>query len=984
MKAALQAFESNLIIFIFLFVLCTTNDTNYLYGQSIQREKIAFQSLTIDEGLSQGMINQILQDQYGFMWFATKDGLNKYDGISFEIFRHDAEDSTSLSDGHIQSMYEDSNGKIWIGTLSGGLDLYDHTLGKFYHILPKDYGGTNAKSSPVIQLIEDNQKNIWVLYKNSIRIILNGAADSVYIQKYTIKELEIPQLNFPVLFTTRSGGIYFFNFLHSEIYSYSYLSSQWTLDTINITSNGNHKVIKIYNLFQDVHSERLYAFTNIGIIRLGSSFESEVLLKYEVNLEYQFQSFIDQENQIWFKEARWLCVYNINTNSLKILAPAVEEEIAKVSLLHSSFIDRSGLIWFGTKGYGLLTLNLRARKFHHMEKTSVYNIRESDDGRILINSGNNQYKVLDKSTGIYTDTLLMRDAQEYSENFNEFSIPSVLDGLQRRWFANHMQLAFFNRITKEIKTYSLPKTKFNEDQIEILDILVGKEKVWLSTSNGVFCFSLTDHEWRIYRNKPEDNKSLSFDSALSLCLDPKQPDEFIWVGTNGGGLNGMNTTTGDCVRYSIKNGLPNDVIYSILQDDHGRLWMSTNKGISCFDIVNNTFKNYEEKDGLQSNEFNRHAFLRSSDGTLFFGGVNGYNYFNPDEIESNPISPKMVFRNVIIKNQDILLTPYRFQLNRSIYLTSSLTVLYKDNIIKFEYGALDYIAPEKNQYQYILEGFDDTWVNAGNLRSATYTNLNPRKYTFKVKGSNADGIWNEEAVTMKLTIVPPWYMTIWFRAFSLALLLALAYIFYNYRLNQSLKLLAIRNRIATDLHDEIGSNLSNIAIFSAVAQQKPGDTAQLLKKISNSTRISMEAMNDIVWMINTRNDNFENIINRMRQNAAEVLEAKGYEVHFAMDDKMQIRSMNMEVRKHFYLIFKEAINNIAKYAHGKNVWIELSTNNRICALNIKDDGVGFDTKAPFTGNGLNNLNSRAAALHGHIRIKSIVNQGTEIKLEFKI
>ena len=139
----------------------------------------------------------------------------------------------------------------------------------------------------------------------------------------------------------------------------------------------------------------------------------------------------------------------------------------------------------------------------------------------------------------------MRDAQEYSENFNEFSIPSVLDGLQRRWFANHTQLAFFNRITKESKTYSLPKTKFNEDQIEILDIQVGKEKVWLSTSNGVFCFSLTDHEWRIYRNKPEDNKSLSFDSALSLCLDPKQPDEFIWVGTNGGGLNRMNTTTGD-------------------------------------------------------------------------------------------------------------------------------------------------------------------------------------------------------------------------------------------------------------------------------------------------------------------------------------------------------------------------------------------------------------------------------------------------------
>jgi len=972
--------------YIWLSLVLIIYCRNSLKGQPFQFEKIAFQSLTINNGLSQGMVNQILQDKYGYMWFATKDGLNKYDGFNFEIFRHDADDTSSLSDGYIQSIFEDSQGKIWIGTLSGGLDLFDHTIARFYHILQKNHPGASSMEGPILQTLEDNQRNIWVLYRNKIIILKNAASNNTYTQMYKAEDQAIPHLINPILFKARSGAIYLFNYFQPNFYLYSNQTNQWSLKTITTPDTITFKIpkeFKIYNIFQDMHSEFLYAFCNNGIVRFDSSFNFYLILNYPSNLESQFQSFIDRENQIWFRAHERLCVYNIYNNNLRFLSPSDESQKIKVGLIHSSFIDRSGLIWFGTKGYGLLTLNLRAQLFHHTENTSVYDIRETE-GRILINSGDQQYKVLNKNIGIYTDTISTTDAKIYNESFNEFSIPTILDSQHRRWFANHLQLVYFNTRTKETKEYLLPENTLRDNQITITDIKVNKDKIWLSSSEGLYCFNLTNNKWQIFRNNPKDTKSLSFNSLLSLCLDPKQPEAYLWVGTNGGGLNRMEIATGECVRYTIKNGLPNDVIYSILNDDKEQLWMSTNKGLSCFNLLNNTFKNFEENDGLQSNEFNQHASLRSSDGILFFGGVNGYNYFKPDDIKSNPISPQIVINNILIKNKLIQFTPHRIQVHRSVYLTHTLTLPYEDNVISFEFAALDFLAPEKNQYKYILEGFDENWVHSANTHIATYTNLNPGKYTLKVKGSNADGDWNEEAATMKLIIIPPWYMTWWFRLLVLSSLSTLAYSFYNYRLNQTLKLMAIRNRIATDLHDEIGSNLSNIAIFSEVAQQRHDDKNVLLKKISSYTQTSMEAMNDIVWMVNTRNDRFENIINRMRQNAAETLEVKGYNVHLYIDERINALSMNMEERKHFYLIYKESINNIAKYAQGKNAWITLSIENQIFTLIVKDDGIGFDSNAPSSGNGLINLNHRAAALHGHIQINSIPQQGSEIKLEFKL
>ena len=321
-----------------------------------------------------------------------------------------------------------------------------------------------------------------------------------------------------------------------------------------------------------------------------------------------------------------------------------------------------------------------------------------------------------------------------------------------------------------------------------------------------------------------------------------------------------------------------------------------------------------------------------------------------------------------------------------IELTDKIELNYADNMISFDFAAMDFTQPEKNLYQYKLEGFDKEWIQSGTIHSATYTNLDPDTYTFHVKGSNSDGVWNETGTSIQLIILPPWYMTWWFRILVAATIVASAYAFYRYRLQQALKLQSIRNKIASDLHDEIGSNLSSISIFSDVAkEQTEGQlVAPLLDKISNYTRQSMEAMSDIVWMINARNDLFENIIIRMRELAVELIEAKKCSLYLDIDEHLNTLKLGMNERKNFWLIYKEALNNIVKYAEAKNVWIKLSSSHKSILLTIKDDGKGFDATILKSGNGLHNMRQRSDAIKATLSISSSIGGGTTIELLIKV
>jgi signal transduction histidine kinase len=327
-------------------------------------------------------------------------------------------------------------------------------------------------------------------------------------------------------------------------------------------------------------------------------------------------------------------------------------------------------------------------------------------------------------------------------------------------------------------------------------------------------------------------------------------------------------------------------------------------------------------------------------------------------------------------------------LTQPIYLTKELTLDYKNNVITFDFASFDFAAPAENKFQYKLVGFNNNWLSTNNNHSATFTNLYPGTYYFKVRGSNSDGVWSNNECKIKLVILPPWYMTWWFIITMILLFFLIVYGLYKYRLNEANKLHLIRNRIAADLHDEIGSTLSSISLFSEVvklkSKTKMPEITPMLNRISSNIDEMMEAMNDIVWTINSNNDNFENILIRMRSNASELFEAKGYELVLNFDQKLYSVKLGMVARKNVYLIFKEAINNVVKYANGDKVVISISYSKNEITLLIEDNGIGFETSNTSKGNGLNTMNKRAIEINGTFSVYSKEGIGTKVKFSFPI
>jgi ligand-binding sensor domain-containing protein len=308
--------------------------------------------------------------------------------------------------------------------------------------------------------------------------------------------------------------------------------------------------------------------------------------------------------------------------------------------------------------------------------------------------------------------------------------------------------------------------------------------IWLGSIEGLLKFDPRVKSFRRYRNDPGNLSSLSHNVVRAIHEDPRQPDRFLWVGTAGGGLNRFDMVNEVFVHFTQKDGLPDNVIYAILSDNDQNLWMSTNHGLSRFNPKTLEFKNFDIKDGLQDNEFNAGAYFKSESGELFFGGIKGFNAFYPEDIRDNRHRPPVIITDFQIFNESVSFKEADSPLKTAISETKEITLSYEDKVFSFEFAALDYTEPTKNRYMYIMENFDKDWRYAGTNRMATYTNLDPGKYRLRVRGSNNDSFWNEEGTSVTITITPPWWRTGWAYTIFALLIVTLLYILRRYELNR--------------------------------------------------------------------------------------------------------------------------------------------------------------------------------------------------------
>ena len=406
-----------------------------------------------------------------------------------------------------------------------------------------------------------------------------------------------------------------------------------------------------------------------------------------------------------------------------------------------------------------------------------------------------------------------------------------------------------------------------------------------------------------------------------------------------------------------KHQAPSENYYCVLPDASGNLWLSCNRGIIKYSPDKKLYRRYTLMDGIQDNEFNTNAFLLSAKGEIWMGGNNGLNVFDPDQMKDVPYKPIVQFTRLLI-NDEPFKTPVQIEESHSLVLP------YSKNTISLDFVALEYSDPSQNLFRYKMENYDLDWVNAGTNGFARYANLPPGNYTFKVVAANSDSVWNNNPKELQIYVRTPWWRTWWFYLLCIALITIIAYGIFTYRLQQALKIERIRVRISSDLHDDVGTILSGLAMQSEILElTAPEKNKPKLRRISELSRSAMSRMRDTVWAIDARQDKLENLIDRMREHAEETLTPKDILLDLQVDQLAMHKNVPSQVRQSLYLIYKEAITNAAKHSTGDKVSVKLQklgTNG--LEMTIHDNGQVKIKDYKTTGSGLGNMRMRATQI----------------------
>ncbi|MCW9065478.1 MAG: triple tyrosine motif-containing protein, partial [Ignavibacteriaceae bacterium] len=517
-------------------------------------------------------------------------------------------------------------------------------------------------------------------------------------------------------------------------------------------------------------------------------------------------------------------------------------------------------------------------------------------------------------------------------------------------------------------------TSLSDDRV--YTILQDKnKKFWVGTyGGGLNKFDEETGKFEINFPDPQSFQPAVNDKIMSLKT---ASEDVLWIGTSGGGLFKLNTKTNSIQNFSIAQGLSSAVVYGILEDKKSNLWLSTDDGIFLFDTATERFTQFGIEDGAQSLEFSGGAYFEDTNGMMYFGGINGFNYFHPDSITINQFVPTVVISDIKVMDIRVKGEP------------SELILSHDQNFVSIEFSALDFSIPKQNKYSYILKGFQESWISTdGASRTATYTNLPSGEFTFLVKGTNEDGIWNEKPASLKLIINPPFWQTWWFVTLLVLTVVFFIYYFGTIRVKSQLEIEKLKLKIASDLHDNIGAGLTEISILSEVAERSEGHSSTVVKndlqKISETARLLVDSMSDIVWVVNPQRDSLHDLIVKLKDSYNEFFSSIGISFQVNNIEKSDDIKLPMEYKQNLLLMFKEAINNAIKHSGCKKIILEAFYKNDMIEIILKDDGAGFNLNKVKFGNGIRNMENRAIKIKGKMSWKTESGKGTTVIFSGKL
>lgn len=770
------------------------------------QEGIVFHHLTMSQGLSQGSVVCILQDRWGFMWFGTQDGLNRYDGYTFTVFKHSPTDSTTLNDNFVITLAEDSSGTLFVGTLNtpDELNRFDRATETFSHISKSGIDLRHARVSSAFQSYEDPSGVLWSGSPGAGVTRLDAQTGSVTTYKHEPSDpASLPDNRVYSVVGDRTGMIWmgtheglerfdpktgkFVHYRHDEKNPRS-LSDNW-----------------VWPIIEDRSGVLWFGTYRAGLNRFDRAtgtfthFRNNESNPQSLGDDRSYSLYQDRSGLIWVGTSNGVDLFNPETGAfLHYMKDPKDPNSLSNNAVFPIYVDRSGSTWIGTAG-GLDRWDRSTGKFVHFRhdpsnpsslgENIVQSILEDKSGVLWFGTQNHGLDRYDRATGRFTH--FRHDPSNPGSISNDMIYALLEDHRGALWVGTYGGgLNRFDRAAGTFKAYthndSIPGSlgapgvwSLHEDRSDTL---------WVGTyKGGLDRFNPETGTFTHFRNDPHDPQSISNNSVLCVHEDRNGN---LWLATMSG-LNRLDRQTGRFQKYLEKDGLPNSYIIGILEDGEGNLWLSTVKGISRFDPRRQTFRNYDQSDGLQGDDFNQGAYATDTrTGEMYFGGNNGFNVFDPDKVKDNLFVPPVVFDGLTRYNtDDVKGKPI---IEKGIPARRQVTLSYKDNIATFEFAALSYYNSLKNQYAYKLEGYNDNWIQLGTQHTATFTNLDAGSYTLRVKGSNDDGVWNDAGAALELIVQPPWWKTRWAFGTYGALFLCALYGIRGFEINRQAQKAALR------------------------------------------------------------------------------------------------------------------------------------------------------------------------------------------------
>lgn len=969
---------------------------------------------TTEDGLSNKDVTAILQTANGYLWLGTANGLNRYNGYEFTPI-----DLPGLSNGKIKCLYEDKKGLLWIGTWEG-LCILDQRTNRLKRLF-QNPGSLGKVSNSIINCITGHPDGS-VLVGTAEGELLKFKDPDSYRSVYKTSGKDTSLRHQLTAVTVGMDG---------EVWVVTDYGKVKRLDSAFKENQLFKSDVENINAVLCLSgSETVLLLDHWGHIaevsgKTGRSVKRGLLDSANAKYKNITTGFMNQENELWTGYSSG-AVLRTDFARQSVTDYSMELKSYITGAPRTICVDRTGLVWIGTN-YGLVRLYPPKKIFENYlhsspgsevkDKKSIRGITETANGDIYIGGYSGLFKIKAGSG----KPEQVRTTVNHVPVVNAYYPFRLVDDAGYLWIASEVKGFYrFNKKTSELEFPPNDPGGHKKKFVSSFGLMEnGRDTIWIGTNNGLFIYQkkrallskfISPHAGLNISNVEITDLARNADARLWIgtrstgllklskdglaetikevsgrlnfitCLYAEN-DSILWAGTRGNGVVRLNTGTLKGTFYTKKEGLADNSVASIIRDNEGNYWIATFNGLSRLNRHTGKFENYYERDGLTDNEFNMAACLKAKDGKIYLGGLNGLNAFYPGQIRKENKTRPSVFLTKLLT--------YSRRKNNLIEQSGDLADLknfhfaVNDSYCSFTFSMNDYYNPLKNTYSYMLEGYDKGWNFIGTRNTIQFNGLPAGTYRLLVKGVNSEGLVTQNQLLYNITVSEIFYKTGWFLLLLCLFCILITYAIMRYKSSQKLKLQKLRTKISSDLHDEVGGLLTRISIQAELIKKGiSGENAtEEIGKIADTSRQATRAMNDVLWSIDARNDKIGSLIDRMREHAGEILFPLEIEVNFTVKGIDPEKEIDSVIRRNIFLIFKEAVNNIAKHSGASTASILIEKRQEELILIMEDDGKENKKSKPGNGQGLSNMKMRAHAINGELNIVS--RQGYKLLLNIK-